>query len=64
MEKELQTVKAARAALESTIKNNKKKLQEQYNNVQVEKDKNIVLDGMSYQDVERSFRFVLPSRVL
>ncbi|XP_063683665.1 rho-associated protein kinase 2-like isoform X2 [Bolinopsis microptera] len=45
LEKELQTVKAARAALESTIKNNKKKLQEQYNNVQVEKDKNIVLDG-------------------
>ena len=47
LEKELQTVKAARAALESTIKNNKKKLQEQYNNVQVEKDKNIVLDGTS-----------------
>ncbi|KAL5261605.1 hypothetical protein ACHWQZ_G007336 [Mnemiopsis leidyi] len=45
LEKELQTQKAQRAALESTIKNNKKKLQEQYNNVQVEKDKNTVLEG-------------------
>ena len=51
LEKELQTQKAQRAALESTIKNNKKKLQEQYNNVQVEKDKNTVLEGMNLLDL-------------
>lgn len=38
-------MKAAKNNLETAIKNNKKKLQEQYNNLQVEKDKNIILDG-------------------